>query len=281
MYGDNQETIEDVILRYSDRGVPDIRSYVSDNCCDKAAKEILSWEKGNVFLTTGFYAAGFAETDGPVGTVALALRSLGYTPVIITDEHCKGFFELEGILTIYIDCKVKMDILDALVDKYEPKGLISIERCGKNRYDNYANMKGLSISEYTAPIDDLFIRYQGIIPTIGVGDGGNEIGMGKIEGAIRRKLSLEPCTVSTDILVIASVSNWGAYGIVTALSRLCKVNLLPNFDWVENYIKKTVEIGSVDGITLEKTISVDGKNMVIEQEILSALQSLEKGEVCV
>ena len=68
-----KNSIEEVVLRYSERGMPDIRRYVSDNCCEKAALEILSWEKGNVFLTTGFYVAGYAETDGPVGTVALAL----------------------------------------------------------------------------------------------------------------------------------------------------------------------------------------------------------------
>lgn len=281
MYEDNNETIEDVILRYSDRGIHDIRAYVSDDCCDKAAKEILSWKKGNVFLATGFYAAGYAETDGPAGTAALslALRRLGYMPIIITDEYCRGFFETENIQTIYIGCKATADIFDGLVAEYEPKGLISIERCGKNRYGGYANMRGLSISEYTAPIDEMFIRYQGIIPTIAVGDGGNEIGMGKIEGAVRRKLSVEPCMASTDILVIASVSNWGAYGIAAALGRLCKVNLLPDFEWVESFIRKTVEIGSVDGITLEKTISVDGNDMAIEREILSDLQCLE--ELCV
>ena len=259
--------------------MPEIRDYVSDNCCDKAAKEIMSWEKGNIFLTTGFYVKGYAETDGPAGTAMLAhaLRKLEYTPIIITDEYCRDFFEIEGIQTVYIDCKSKVDSLDNLIDRYKPKGMIAIERCGKNRYDNYANMRGFSISEYTAPIDDLFIRYQGIIPTIGVGDGGNEIGMGKIEGAIRRKLAVEPCVVSTDILVIASVSNWGAYGIVAALGRLCKINLLLGYDWVEDYIRKTIEIGSVDGITLERTVSVDGKNMEVEQEILFALQSLEKG----
>ena len=73
------------------------------------------------------------------------------------------------------------------------------------------------------------------------------------------------------------MSNWGAYGIVAALGRLCKINLLLGYDWVEDYIRKTIEIGSVDGITLERTVSVDGKNMEVEQEILFALQSLEKG----
>lgn len=280
--GVGKERIEDVILRYGDRGIPDIRNYVSENCCDKAAKEIMSWEKGNVFLTTGFYVAGHAETDGPVGTVVLAgaMRKLGYRPIVITDKLCSGFFELENIEAVYIDCDAKPEALERLVEEYEPKGLISIERCGKNRYDCYANMCGCSIGEYTAPIDELFIRYQGIIPSIGIGDGGNEIGMGKIAGAIRRKLSLEPCIVSTDILVIATVSNWGAYGVAAALGRLCREELLPSFEWVREYLVKTLELGSIDGITHRKAVTVDGKNMGIEYEILETLKKLENRGEC-
>lgn len=277
-----QESIEEIILRYSDRGVPNIRRYVSDNCCDKAAAEILSWEKGNVFLTTGFYVDGYAETDGPVGTVALslALRRLGYEPIILTDAHCKGFFEIENLQTIYIDIHPEENKFRQLIETYNPKGLISIERCGKNRFEQYANMRGISIGEYTAPIDELFLLCQGRIPTIGVGDGGNEIGMGKIASAITRKLSLEPCIVSTDILVVASVSNWGAYGIVVALAKYAGCSLLPSFEWVEKYIRKTVQIGCVDGVTHEKAISVDGKSMIIEKEIMSALKIVEQGGQC-
>ena len=161
-----------------------------------------------------------------------------------------------------------------LIEEYEPKGMISIERCGRNKYGTYANMRGEDIGAFTAPIDEMFIKYQGIIPTIGVGDGGNEIGMGKIAGPISRKLSLEPCVVPVDIFVIASVSNWGAYGIVAALARLCRMELVPKFEWVETFIKKTVNIGSVDGITGWQSISVDGKNMRTEYEILHALRKI-------
>ena len=271
-----KNSIEEVVLRYSERGMPDIRRYVSGDCCEKAALEILSWEKGNVFLTTGVYVAGYAETDGPAGTVAvaLALQKLGYHPIIVTDLHCKGFFEIENLQTVYVPNVADEDIFRKLVEEYEPKGMISIERCGKNRFSQYANMRGVSIDAYTAPIDEMFVKYQGMIPTIGVGDGGNEIGMGKIAGAITRKLSLEPCVVSTDILVIATVSNWGAYGIVTALSKKSGQKLLPDFEWIEAYIKKTVEIGSVDGVTHEKEVSVDGKSMEIEEEIITALQEI-------
>lgn len=274
----DSETIEDIILRYSERGMPDIRFYLSGNYCTKAAREILSWERGTVFLTTGFYVSGFAETDGPVGTVALAhaLSEIGFTPVIITDEFCRGFFESEQIETVYIGLEEGVEYIDWLVEQYDPKGMISVERCGRNKYGLYANMRGDDISEFTAPVDEMFVRYQGIIPTIGVGDGGNEIGMGKIAGPVSRKLSLEPCVVPADIFVIASVSNWGAYGIATALGSLCRKDLLPRFEWVEEYIKKTVALGSVDGITHDRSVSVDGKSMHTEHEIIKALKRMEE-----
>lgn len=270
------ETIEDIILRYSDRGMPDIRFYLSEDYCTKAAREILSWERGTVFLTTGFYVSGFAETDGPVGTAALAhaLEEIGFSPVIVTDRFCRGFFEEEKIETVYIGLEEDLEYMDQIVEQYQPKGMISIERCGKNKYGLYANMRGDDISEFTAPVDEMFVRYRGVIPTIGVGDGGNEIGMGKIAGPISRKLSMEPCVVPADIFVIASVSNWGAYGIAAALGSLCQKDLLPGFEWVEAYIKKTVAMGSVDGITHDRSISVDGKSMRMEHEIIKALKNV-------
>ncbi len=273
----NTETIEDIILRFSERGISEIRQYSSEDCCHKAAAEIMSWEKGTVFLTTGFYVAGYAETDGPVGTMVLAkaLQKLGYTPVILTDQYCLGFFELEEIKTEYVKFDAGEQEFSQLMNNYKPVGMISIERCGKNRFGECANMRGISITENTARIDELFARYQGSVPTIGVGDGGNEIGMGKIAGVIQRKLSLEPCVVSTDLLVLASVSNWGAYGITAALGKLNKQDLLPSFAWVEKYIGKTVEIGSVDGVTHEKKISVDGKDMKTEEIIITALRETE------
>ncbi|MBE5924953.1 MAG: DUF4392 domain-containing protein [Lachnospiraceae bacterium] len=281
MEAERTETIEDIILRYSERGMPDIRLYLSTDYCTKAAKEILSWERGNVFLTTGFYVKGYAETDGPVGTVALAhaLSKIGYDPIIITDEFCRGFFEPEDIETIYVELDNGDQHIDDLIKVYEPKGLISIERCGKNKHGKYANMRGEDIGAFTAPIDEMFLKYQGIIPTIGVGDGGNEIGMGKIAGPVSRKLSLEPCVIPADIFVIATVSNWGAYGIVAALSKLCKQELIPGFDWVQDYIKKTVKLGSVDGVSGWHSISVDGKSMKTEHEILHALRKFGRNPI--
>ena len=270
-----ENSIEDIVLRHSARGMNLLRGVMQDCYAREAAESILSWQRGTVFLTTGFYVAGFAETDGPAGTVflALALKKLGFTPVIVTDEFCKGFFELKKIKTVYMPFDFGENWCKNLLKEYNPVGLISVERCGKNLNGDYENMRGKSISEFTAETDILFELSLGKIPTVGVGDGGNEIGMGNVSEFIRQNLSLVPCKVKTDFLVIATVSNWGAYAIAAYLEMLSGVSgLLPDFEEVKNYIEETVKTGSVDGVTGKKSVSVDGFGMEVEKEILGLLK---------
>src|SRR5438132_12887934 len=59
--------------------------------------------------------------------------------------------------------------------------------------------------------------------TVGIGDGGNEIGMGSVRARIARLDALRAriaTVVPVDHLVVAGVSNWGGSGSVAALARL-------------------------------------------------------------
>src|SRR5262249_21382366 len=65
--------------------------------------------------------------------------------------------------------------------------------------------------------------------TVGIGDGGNEIGMGAARARIARIDPLRAriaAVVGVDHLVVAGVSNWGAYGVVAALGLLTANDLL-------------------------------------------------------
>ena len=271
------ETIEDVVLRHSKRGMTVLRSYMSRDYCRQAARRILELEKGTILLTTGFYVAGHAETDGPLGTVVLAkaLEKQGFYPVIITDEFCRGFFEAADLEVCYVDVEDGAEKYEALLEKFAPAALISIERCGRNVKNDYANMRGVSIKEYTARTDWLFIqaRKQGI-PTFGVGDGGNEIVMGNLKEVISGKLELVPCKVKVDTLVIATVSNWGAYAIAAYIQKMTGTKVLPGFSEIKEYLSLIVNMGSVDGVTKEQTLSVDGFSLDVEKEILDGLKTL-------
>lgn len=273
------ETIEQLILRHSRRGMDILEPYMEKDFCRKSAEALWNLERGIVFLTTGFYVAGFAETDGPPGTACLAeaLRRLGFRPVIVTDKYCRGFFDADQTEVLYIEEDAKDTVFAGILERYQPVALVSVERCGKNSRGDYANMSGVSIREYTAPVDRMFeMAAEQHIPTFGVGDGGNEIGMGCLEEVIEDRLSLVPCCVPVDYLVIATVSNWGAYGITAALEILSGESLLPCRDEAEAYLNKIVDLGSVDGVTKEHVPTVDGYPAETENEILDGLREIVK-----
>lgn len=270
----NNETVEDIVLRHSKRGMNILRSYMDDHYCKKAVERLLALPKGTILLTTGFYVAGHAETDGPLGTMTLgkALKKLGYDTVIITDQYCKGFFEEENLEVRYVDFDDGNDTYEKLLDEYQPVALISIERCGRNVENDYANMRGVSIKNQTAKTDILFEKArERKILTFGVGDGGNEIGMGNLRDVITKKLSLVPCDVEVDALIIATVSNWGAYALAAYMQQMKKVRVLPTYQEIEQYLRYIVQLGSVDGVTKKPSMSVDGFSMEVEKEILSRL----------
>lgn len=243
---------ENLILRHSGRGMDVLRPYLPEDFCKQTAAEILRWPRGTVLMTTGFYVAGHAETDGPPGTalLAMALRELGFTPLVLTDACCKGYFERFRIPVLFIANHVSQQELTVLLDERAPVGMISVERCGENIHGDYANMRGVSIAEHTAPIDRLFELAS--CPTIGIGDGGNEIGMGNLASIIVEKLSLVPCKVCVNHLVLSTVSNWGALGLAAELGWL------PDEKTYRSVYELAVELGYVDGITRRCELGEDG-----------------------
>eukprot|EP00952_Eustigmatos_sp_NYUAD-ZCMA_P005446 23797-Eustigmatos_ZCMA.PRE.1 len=59
-------------------------------------------------------------------------------------------------------------------------------------------------------------------PSIGIGDGGNELGMGKVIDLIYESCIPDAerigCVVPTNYLIVASVSNWGGYALAAAIA---------------------------------------------------------------
>lgn len=133
------------------------------------------------------------------------------------------------------------------------------------------NMRGVPIDAYTAPVHRLFeavVAPGRSIKTIGIGDGGNEIGMGSLPWeTVRAALSGEQagrmiCRTATDDLVLAGVSNWGAYGLACAAAILRgRPELLNEWDGpgqcrlIECLVRGA---GAVDGVTGRREATVDG-----------------------
>ena len=138
-------------------------------------------------------------------------------------------------------------------------------------------MRGQDISPHTARLDHLFTRHP---HSVGIGDGGNEIGMGNLASLIPRVASLpdEPAVTRTTRLVIASVANWGAYGVVAALSRLADRNLLPAPADESACIRRLVSLGAVDGVTGAADCTVDSFTLSENTAVLEGLNGLLEAE---
>lgn len=272
---DPHPSIEEIALRHSSRGMTILQQYLQRDYCRRAAERLLELPRDTILLTTGFYVAGAAETDGPPGTFCLAsaLKKLGFSPTIVTDRICQNLFEPERIAVAYVDAADGPSVYEDLLQRYQPKALISIERCGRNSQNDYANMRGVSIAGETASIDTLFELASGRddILTVGIGDGGNEIGMGNLQDVIAKELSLTPCTVTVDELIVATTSNWGAYALTAWLEVLSGRELLPPYGEMAAYLKRIVSLGCVDGVTKKQEPTVDGFSPSVEEEIYQAL----------
>ena len=134
-------------------------------------------------------------------------------------------------------------------------------------------MRGLDITEHTAKIDYLF-DYG--FPSIGIGDGGNEIGMGNLIQYIPGVATLPnlPAISMVDRLILASVSNWGGYGLVAGLSKLSGEKLLPSSQEDEKLIKNFVDAGAVDGITASQVYKVDSFDLDVNSSIINRLHKV-------
>ena len=275
------ETIEDIILDFDKRGMLALRPHLPADFCRQAAQYVFD-HPGHTVITTGFYVlmSDKPETDGPPGAVAIgrALRSLGRKVTYVTDECTapvlRQWAEDSDVVEFPIaGVEESRQHAARMLEELQPSLLISIERCGRNRNDEYLNMRARDITPKTARLDYLF---DGGAPSVGIGDGGNEIGMGNLIDVIPGVDSLpdDPAVSTVDRLVIASVSNWGGYGLAAALSQIAGRNLLPTAADEALMVQGMIDAGAVDGTTGDAVPTVDNFSMEENGALLARLHRL-------
>jgi len=274
-------SVEDIILSRDRRGVSKLRQYMPENYCDQAARLVLD-SPNTAMIATGFYisSASAIETDGPPGAIAIgkALQAIGYEVMYVTDCYAapvmnsvlgEGFEVIEFPI---LSDKASREFAQKVLSEVDPSVLISIERCGMTREGLYRNMRDIDMSEHTARLDYLFLDHP---KTIGIGDGGNEIGMGNLSSVIPTIDSLVkfPCVTKVNKLVISSVSNWGGYGLAAALSKRVGKDVLISEEQEEALVRHIVDEGAVDGVSGVNEYKIDGFTMRESGEVITELHS--------
>ncbi len=241
----------------------------------------------SVQIVTGFYIVTAdppcGETDGPLGAVFLAraFHNIGGNVWLLADPFCADSLvsgvTASGVHERFIVRNEEPPPEGAFSGLYlkSPNGwapidtTIAVERVGPAADERCYTMRGRDITAHMLPAHHLF----GTAPrsdqpraTIGIGDGGNEIGMGKIphETIVKNIPNGDRihCRVPTDHLIVAGVSNWGAYALAAGIYVLRDVEPPPDLfdpDREREILEVMVHEGPlVDGVTGKQTATVDG-----------------------
>ena len=279
-----------------------------------AAREIeekLS-EGGLALITTGFLVPPIfiQETDGPIGAISLAggldqfsgvnslivaeketlpiIKAVSYAHglnVVQPEDIRKGKHAL-ALIEFPIEKASASERAKEIIEKYSPSLIISVEKVGANEAKIYHNMRGYNISEHAAKIEYLLdeARKRGI-PIIGIGDGGNEVGMGKIKDRVKEVVPYGArcqcecqkgiaADFEADILVVATVSNWGAHAIIAALSLLAGRDLLHSSATEEKMLLAAASQGAVDAMSGYANGDCDGISLASHAGILQILKEI-------
>lgn len=245
------------------------------------------------------------ETDGPVGAAILARaleEAFHVIPILVMAPALTGFGEIglrsAGLIVSDLETAMRSKPgppqaavaavvplstenneaarqTEMYLDKIAPAALISIELPGANSAGCYHNVTGREVpSKLVMKADEFFRRARcGGIMTIGIGDGGNELGMANAAPAIAQFLKngavVAPAT-PVDHLVVSCISNWGALGMAACAAAIKQSPELFTHIDILRITEKLSDAGAIDGLTAY----VDPKNDGTSQRVNQGLTDL-------
>jgi len=282
--------------------------------CAAAARLLAGLSRGDtvVILTGSLTRANvspeIAENDGPVGVAVLAraiTHGFNAIPVIVVDEpicdRVAAITRVAGPNTVTREqARIAVDTprytsvavveggpvdddearahAAALVADLQPRAVISVERAGLSADGTYRNARGEDYSAGRARLDHIVLEAaRNGIPTIGIGDGGNEIGMGAVKEAVAAHIphgKVLCAEIATDVLIPAGVSNWGCYGVAAALAILAgNLDLAHTPDLERRLLEASPQIGLVDGTTGRLEPTADGLPLATHMGLVELLRT--------
>ena len=234
---------------------------------------------------------GLTETDGPVGAAILARaleEAFGIIPILVMERSMAHFGEVAlraaglivsdletalrskpgppkasvaAVIDIPTEAAAAREDAGRKLDAIRPSALISIELPGANAEYAYHNVTSREVpTELVIKADEFFREAADRkILTVGIGDGGNELGMANAAPAIRKYLKngevIAPAT-PVDHLVVSCISNWGALGMAACIAAVSgQYEVFSHID-IMRITEKLSDAGAIDGLTAY----VDPKN---------------------
>jgi hypothetical protein len=244
------------------------------------------------------------ETDGPPGTFAIAraCAALDYDVTVVAEDVHEHVFQAAAASTAAnerIQCRFFPTVSRTDDDREALRALartchvlVSCERAGQAQDGRYYTMKGVDMNRrrpLVSPSLNELVDMVRPARSIGIGDGGNELGMGKVLPRIRRHIpngDTIGCVVPADHLIAASVSNWGGYALAAAMAVAAWEKKRPD-DRLEHLLQRClptareetellhrcVAAGCRDGVSGNMEATVDGMPLETSMRCLEDIRN--------
>ena len=289
--------------------------------------QLASTSRSTVIVLSGFPCcvneSPPTETDGPPGAVALCRTglALGHRVVLVTDDSNRAVFEAAALdlfnnnnkSMFSMEC-FPVEFTEADEQRFQKLAaachlLIACERAGPGRDGKCYTMRGIDMNgdgNKNGPLVAPLHRFADAcgaknVPFLAIGDGGNELGMGKVIQAIYNNPKIAKgeqigCVVAADCLVAASVSNWGGYALAaaTALSKAAAAaeddddqervvadyiqRCLPSEEEEIALLDRCVAAGCRDGVSGKMEATVDGMPLETSLQCLRDIRAAALGQ---
>lgn len=258
-----------------------------------------------VLICSGFFdpPSMITESDGPVGAAFLGralAAALGATPVFLTEVtnmprmaelvRATGLEVVDAELARTTSFKAAMaplpiddararQVATDLVRSLKPAAMVCIEKPGPTGEGTFHVGSGVDVSALVGKVQHFVgaARDAGVL-TIGIGDGGNEVGMGRIHRDVQeivRTGKTIGTVLETDILIVAAIANWGAYAIEACLAAALHLpEALHSREVERRVIEAAIRTGMIDPMTGLAQGWVDGTPPICSESILELLRCL-------
>lgn len=269
-----------------------------------------------VLVLTGFLIPPtmVQETDGPLGAVSVARAvdaGLGANAVIACEPTARDICAATataGELSVVdrraaaeskrsvaveefpADPTRAREFVNEVLDQLDPAAVVAVEKVAPNEAGVYHNMAGYDVSEPTAKVHELYDELDESVLTVAVGDAGNEVGMGNVAETVREDIEYGrtcqcPCgsgiasSIEVDVLVPATVSNWGGHAIAACLSVLTDRQILHAPEVERRMLHEASAAGSIDGIAGGTNGWCDGMPPASHEAIVQLLREILSASV--
>jgi hypothetical protein len=269
------------------------------------AEQLAALDGARVAIFTGVTIPPYleiGEMDGPPGSVVLAtaLAALGNEVHVVVEpvqvDVVRALADTNGATGVIVEGPDEALGTDVEAAAAGFDAAIAIEKLSENREGIRHSLLGTGLDSLDDRTDRVFAELQRLGRlTIGIGDGGNEIGFGAIAEDVDRILgdgarcrcgcaSGIVAATPTQYLLPTAISNVGAYGVAAALAvKLERPELCPAAEDVLGLLRTGRSNGLLDGGTLDPDFlgddGIPGSAIGATVELLSTIVAQHSREV--